>query len=371
MNKIIWISAAVLSVAACAKNEPLRDTTVDAEVTYAVAPKTKGDGTTPAHQEFTKTNVFASWAYYLGPGISWNEKSDDPANVNYYPKEYISGAIISNNEQTGYKWKCADKSYYWPKGGGTLTFFAYSLNRDNLTFNGGESPTSHFECYSSTGINGIIDLDADPNVDFLVAEIAKEKRFNEENTYYVNGVPTLFKHKLSWIVFNVKAGSYNGKTFNLKSIKFKNVSHQATYCQVPTSSNPGGFKPTTISNKPDVVYMNSEQVIPTDKLTEVTKKEHWLYIPQTFPDNATIEVVYSITTKVPESDDVVETVTKTIQLNTLFKTVTDQNDTEFPGGWRMGKKYTINLTFTLDEILWDPAVQDWDVEGTTVNKTVA
>lgn len=26
----------------------------------------------------------------------------------------------------------------------------------------------------------------------------------------------------------------------------------------------------------------------------------------------------------------------------------------------MGKKYTIYLTFTLDEILWDPAVEDWD-----------
>lgn len=366
MNKIIWISAAVLSVAACAKNEPLRDTTVDAEVTYAVAPKTKGDGTTPAHQEFSKTNVFASWAYYLGPGISWDEKSDDPANVNYYPTEYISGAIISNNEKTGYKWKCADKSYYWPKGGGTLTFFAYSLNRDNLTFNGGESPTSHFECYSSTGINGIIDLDADPNVDFLVAEIAKEKRFNEENTYYVNGVPTLFKHKLSWIVFNVKAGSYNGKTFNLKSIKFKNVSHQATYCQVPTSSNPGGFKPTTIPNKPDVVYMNSEQVIPTDKLTEVTKKEHWLYIPQTFVQesvdtkNAYIEVKYTITTTVPvitnegpSTKEVVEEVTKNIFLYPATGTPMFEK-------WEMGKKYTINLTFTLDEILWDPAVQDWD-----------
>ena len=27
--------------------------------------------------------------------------------------------------------------------------------------------------------------------------------------------------------------------------------------------------------------------------------------------------------------------------------------------WEMGKKYTINLTFTLDEILWDPAVEPW------------
>ena len=361
MNKIILISAAALSVAACAKNEVIPvNSGENQEITFNVAPKTK------ATTAFDKHFKFKAWAYYLPGTVKWDKKdgdnTTDPITPATTPALYIDGAVISNTKPDGTDgiWKDKDNTYYWPKNG-SLTFFAYSLNKDVLSFNGGEKhPSSHFECYSSTGITGQIDLDADPNVDFLVAEIAKDKRFNEDKTYSVNGVPTLFKHQLSWIVFNVKAGSYIGKTFNLKSIKFKNVSHQATYCQVPTSLNPGGFKPTTIAKKPDVVYMSTEQVIPTDKLTEVTKKEHWLYIPQTFPDNATIEVVYSITTKVPESDDVVETVTKTIQLNTLFKTVTDQKDTEFPGGWRMGKKYTINLTFTLDEILWDPAVEDWD-----------
>lgn len=373
MNKIIWISAAVLSVAACAKNEPLRDTTADAEVTYAVAPKTKGDGTASTHQEFTKTNVFASWAYYLPGDETWPGETT--------PSLYIDGAEIAYREKTTGStekvWKAANKTYYWPKNG-SLTFFAYSLNRNNLNFNvdNENNQFTYFHCYSNTGITGQINLDSDPNVDFLVAEIAKEKRFNEENTYYVNGVPTLFKHKLSWIVFNVKADSYNGKTFNLKSIKFKNVSHQATYCQVPTGSNPGGFKPTTIPNKPDVVYMNSEQVIPTDKLTEVTKKEHWLYIPQTFVQgsddtkHAYIEVKYTITTTVPvitneepSAKKVVEEVTKKIFLYPATGTPMFEK-------WEMGKKYTINLTFTLDEILWDPAVEDWE-DGTTAGQTVA
>lgn len=29
-------------------------------------------------------------------------------------------------------------------------------------------------------------------------------------------------------------------------------------------------------------------------------------------------------------------------------------------GWKPGKKYTVDLTFSLDEITWDPAVQDWE-----------
>ena len=33
--------------------------------------------------------------------------------------------------------------------------------------------------------------------------------------------------------------------------------------------------------------------------------------------------------------------------------------------WEMGKKYTINLTFTLNEILWAPAVQDWETVTNT------
>ena len=65
MNKIIWISAAVLSVAACAKNEVIPvNSGENQEITFNVAPKTKaGPQTQPG--EFSTGNVFASWAYYL------------------------------------------------------------------------------------------------------------------------------------------------------------------------------------------------------------------------------------------------------------------------------------------------------------------
>lgn len=92
-----------------------------------------------------------------------------------------------------------------------------------------------------------------------------------------------------------------------------------------------------------------------------------MYIPQTFAkgsnanENAYIEVKYTITTTVafttpegqPSTKEVVEEVTKNIFLNPA-------TGTPMFDKWEMGKMYTINLTFTLDEILWDPAVQDWD-----------
>lgn len=56
---------------------------------------------------------------------------------------------------------------------------------------------------------------------------------------------------------------------------------------------------------------------------------------------------------IPSTKEVVEEVTKNIFLNPATGTPMFEK-------WEMGKKYTIYLTFTLDEILWDPAVQDWE-----------
>lgn len=116
MNKIIWISAAVLSVAACAKNEVVPVNSGDnQEIIFNVAPKTKADPDGHGHTEFGKDNVFASWAYYLPTGTDWEHKSDNP-NDEKYPKEYISGAEIAYREKTEGSaekvWK-AEKTYYW------------------------------------------------------------------------------------------------------------------------------------------------------------------------------------------------------------------------------------------------------------------
>ena len=373
MNKIIWISAAVLSVAACAKNEVIPvNSGENQEITFNVAPKTKADDARE-HKEFEKDKVFASWAYYLPKGSTWDANSGE----NYVePKEYISGAKISNNERTGNKWKCEGKSYYWPKDGGSLTFFAYSLNKGNLDFKtvindkGANVNRSGVFCHSNSGIYARIDLSVDKNVDFLVAVPAKDKKSNvDEGKHFVDGVPTLFRHKLSYIIFNVKtdkAYSDAGKTLTLKSIKFNNVSYEGDYRDI-ASKSPAISAGFTSGAKGAVNYTSGSTESPfsqeiTSTNSGISSIDNSLYIPQTFADDATIDVVYTITTKVPKSDDVVETVTKTIKLKELFPTKYDNSDPQkvIGGGWEMGKKYTIKLTFTLNEILWDPAVEDWD-----------
>lgn len=43
------------------------------------------------------------------------------------------------------------------------------------------------------------------------------------------------------------------------------------------------------------------------------------------------------------------------------------NVKDYFDSWEMGKKYIFKLDFTLDEIKWDPAVENWvDVNSTYI-----
>lgn len=328
MKKVFLIAAAVVALAACSKNEVLpSSSSINNEISFNVAPRTKA-----APEAFNTHNVFASWAYYLPKGSTWDARA-----TGVTPQEYIVGRTISY--QTDGTWKETGKTYYWPKDGGSLTFFAYSLNRDNLALTVGES---EFTCSAAAGIQGHINLNVDKNTDFMVADIAKDKNANE-TVYSFNGVPTLFKHKLSKVVCKVqKAADYQGVKFELNSIKFLQVSYYATYGQLPTEKiTPGG---TT----DDQVYTSAIQEI-TSTLSPVTNEDVVIYIPQKFTDETSkIEITYTITTTVEGSTTPVkQTVVKEYPIKSKF--------TE----WEMGKRYTFNLTFSLDEILWAPAVEPW------------
>ena len=351
MKKLFYFAAAAVALAACAKNEVIPvNSGENQEITFNVAPKTKADPDAHGHNEFAKGNVFASWAYYLPKNKTWDANSGE----NYVePKEYISGAKISNNERTGNKWKCEDKSYYWPKDGGLLTFFAYSLNKDDLILTGGDSG---FGCDVASGIHGAIDLKVNSNTDFLVADIAKDKNGNVV-THFTNGVPTLFKHRLSSVAFAIKTGAaYADKTFELTNITINKISHYGSYGQLPTELFAAG------GSDYNPVFTSTVQRIPYQPgFVGVTGVDKYIFIPQTFEDKSYVEVKYTITTTVG-SGSVTENVTRQIKLKDLFPTKYDNSVPKqvIGGGWEMGKKYTINLTFTLDEILWDPAVEDWD-----------
>lgn len=78
----------------------------------------------------------------------------------------------------------------------------------------------------------------------------------------------------------------------------------------------------------------------------------YIYIPQNFKDVtdvtkiATIEVKYTVI--FPNGFQ--EARTKTLNVKDIFDS------------WEIGKRYTFNLIFSLDEIKWAPAIGDWEDE---------
>lgn len=347
MKKLIVLFSAVAALAACSKNEVVPAVSGEnVEISYKVAPRTKADP-----QAFDTKNVFASWAYYLPSGKSW-ETNFKEAQI-YIGKDGEEGATISYGNSV---WKDQTTSYYWPKEG-NLTFFAYSLNSNSLTDKSGTD--THFTCLnhdSQYGIFGTLNLDTHPNTDFLVADIASDKTANEK-VYNFNGVPTLFKHKLSRVKFAVKKKSdYPGATITLNSITFKNLVNGMTYTQyqndeakgiIPDYMYPGTARSDQEYTKTDF-EVSSTSFSPVPDANEV----RYIYIPQEFKSVkeegkiATIEVKYTVTFK----KGISETYTKTLNVKDIFDS------------WKIGKRYTFNLIFSLDEIKWAPAVGDWEDE---------
>lgn len=356
MKKLIVLFSAVAALAACSKNEVVPAVSGEnMEISYKVAPRTKAD---PQTQEFGKTNVFASWAYYLPSGKSWANDYKD-AKIYIGEEGGGPGATISYGNNV---WKDQNTSYYWPKEG-KLTFFAYSLNSDSLTDKFGTD--THFYCTkndSQYGICGPLHMDKHPNTDLLVADIAADKTANETSYYKVNGVPTLFKHKLSRIQFAVKKKEeYKGATITLNSITFKKLVNYMFYNQYKINEDksitPDYITYTILSQTPrsDQEYTKTDFVV--SSYTSFDQVPHnneirYIYIPQDFKNAdeiATIEVKFTVTFK----DGISETYTKTLNVKDIFDS------------WEIGKRYTFNLIFSLDEIKWAPAVGDWeDVENT-------
>lgn len=358
MKKVFLIAAAVVALAACSKNEVLPSSSINNEISFNVAPRTKA--LAADQRDFGVDNHFKSYAYFLTNDEKW------PTNAGSI---YIDGAEVSSTVDAaatgGRVWKAAN-SYYWPKSEkSSLTFFAWSKNTGECVLGGG----AMVSCDPQKGISfADYDVTSNKNVDLLVADVAANKTGNE-NLYTYSGVPTLFRHKLSYVIFKVKTKeAYAGKKFALNSIKFVGLGSKASYDQKANDVTASVYNtvgewatPTATADQvyfnatTPVVFTNADFVLETEA-TAKTSVDQKYYLPQALSAVATpgagvagsIEVVYTI--KTTEGTAVsTETVTRYISAKSMFA-----------DDLKINKKYTCTLTFSLDEITWDPAVQDWE-----------
>ncbi len=377
MKKTFIFLAAAAALVACSKNEETSYISpADNEISYIVAPKTKAATTT----EFNNTWTFKSTAFYLPTAESW-------ATHTTTPTEYIKGVDISYNTTDGV-WRNATKKYYWPKDG-KLTFFAWTSLEQGDDVTGTYDNTkkvvtlteNQTVSYLTSGVNvnatdGVkienYDVTTNKNYDLLVADIKADQTKNTDpKTYYKVGVPTLFRHKLSQVLFSAvtvdsNKAAYDYKTndsitFTLNSITFTKIDKINTYTQgVSTTSLDGAWG--TASATDNLTYANytSGKELTSTVTPLVDAGNLYYYLPQTFEQDKTDSDCFVVSYKITYANGTEENLTATFPLNsaTAENVIFDK--------WEMGKRYTINLKFSLNEILWDPAVQDWE----DVNKEV-
>ena len=355
---LLFATAACAALAACTKNE-VKPVEMDQEITYQTI-------TTKAANSFASDRHFTSYAYMLPSGQRWDSNSSSGS-------AYIANAdIYYHNSAPNYEWK-ADKTYYWPKQG-SLTFFAWST----YTTTTASLTDATVSCTQANGIQvNAFDITKNKNVDFLVAEVAKDKKANEtqhqdgEGNTWAKGVPTVFKHALSKLVFKVvtvKGGTgydytSDNVTFTVKSIKLKGVNNNKSYSQDwQTGSTPSKHTwkdPTPAVEIEEVPVFTGSQVATLSAIALTpAESDYSIVIPQSFEADDVLEIVYDITTNFTGTP-----VTETVTIN-------DKKLSEvYTAKWEPGKEYTLTIKLGIDEVLWDPTLEDWAV-GTTVDVTI-
>ena len=358
MKKVLFFAlAAGVALAACTKNE-VRPVNVDQEITYQTI-------TTKA-SAMDEGNHFISYAYFLEKDKKWDNDNDRNG-----ASAYISAADIYHHNQPDC-WK-ADDTYYWPKQG-SLTFFAWSTNNDTPSVSAwdtnNESPSlisNNPTCSIANGIEvSSYDITANQNVDFLVAEIVKDENHNTATVgSWATGVPTVFKHTLSKLAFQVQTVDNSGNAkdystekiqFNVKSIKLKSVKNKLAYAQTwKTSTTPSGHVWSNIAETEQIevpVFTGDSLVRSTATTLGKSNTDYEIVIPQTFDASEStedlLEIQYDITTSYTGTP-VVENVTQTVKLSDVY-----------PDGWKVNKFYTLLIKLSVNEIYWAPTVEEWE-----------
>lgn len=337
MRKLFFFAALLAVAASCTKNEVIPQNDGNKEITYLTAPLTKAS-------PFSKSNKFYSYAYLLRGGNQWATASGNSVT-------FFSDAEISYHTSV---WK-ADQSYYWPKDeGSSLTFFAWTNGTGSLD-------PDIAACSNDAGVqfpDYNITSTGNKNKDMMVAKIAADQKANTDPGIYdtsLEGVPTLFYHVLSSLDIRAqRAENYANTTFNIVSIKFNDVSVEGSYEQgidaakLPTAGSWSEADPAVTADLDVYTPAAATQVdglataTPEATFTSLTPDGYSVFLPHTLTDSETVTIVYEINNGLST-----ETVTVTKSLKEIF------------GSWDAGKKYTLTITLSLNEILWDPAVADW------------
>lgn len=324
---------------------------------------------------------FGTLAYYLPSEKNWNAHIDEATL--YIPISKVVHDATSGN------WEVEGKTYYWPKSGG-LTFFAYSP----FSYEDGTPLAVGRVSASTTHDDGIhilnYNVGAHQATDFMVADIAKNKKANEPNGGYT-GVPIVFRHKLSQIVgINFQTVITNGTAldekdysnghsagtleagdvvFKLKKVEVQNLYTVGNYVYSGTTADPVASDDWMHQDVKQNYTWFDKDTAPEAFVGNTTfnlkyntqytsNNDYLLVLPQpcisTVTDPATtdplIHIEYQVLTYSDATNYSTENVSEDVYLYKIHGAI-DKN-----------KKITYNFKINLADrkIYWAPSVENWD-----------
>ena len=368
MKKIyILATVALVASAACTKIETAETPETGSKIAFEVAnymsTKAAGDPATALQTEgFNSFNTYAN--FFPGTGAT---------------QVYMDNVAVNFTAGTPNVWAPA-RDYYWPKTG-WINFYSYASTHDKvpaITFNGDKTVAT--ATYTDK------EIAADDN--FLLADAALIQ--NQNRTDYTtisgvtSGVPTLFRHQLARVNFDIKLATTDEKKSattkfvvtvlntgsTLSNLKADSKGSLILTNTVDATANPhtlawSDVKVWTPSATPVVETMNFLTPALTLKVDEketaaVSLLDERTVMPQTLDGDNDFTLTYQVETYYGSESNpyMTEIITVTGKLGTLVNSIS---------AWNKNTKITYHIVIDPvgNKVTFDPAVEEWGTaEGT-------
>lgn len=368
MKKTVFIAAlAVVAMASCTKNElKVPSTGSDAVISFqpVVANATKAGYITNssiAPVGSTSDFKFKVYAWYthnaeMTASTTTAKKYMDAVVVSYKARhdDGTPGATPGATQGQG-GWSPENK-YYWPKNG-YLSFDAYAPSTAS-TDGSFDSDVEHglqIENYT------VKDLAHQYDLLYSTRTLNKTTSTGGNNDTY-DGVDIKFKHALSAIEVTAKTFADYSGAIKLKKITILNAYNKGNFSQGMTDAVTESSAAWDPSNETEYVLFTNDSGVELDQTglsSESTPNaiSNAILLPQGFSHttgkNVSIKVDYTIKC---DAGDLAQSYT--VDLSTTSGSEAGGASASL-SDWEVGKRYTYNFIFTLDEVYFAPSVENW------------
>ena len=372
MKKLFILATAVLATVACSKTEVLNETSENGPaIAFQVA---NYAGQTKAETSLKDEGFesFKTYAWYTS-SVTSNQEFMAPATVEW--------------KSTAKEWAPTDHVYYWPKTG-YINFFSFAGKHlpDAVELNGSSQAEAHYTTAITVATNDNI-LIADGAYGFFNNDAAQYKLDG-----VTKGVPTLFRHMLSRVKFDVKVDASDATDpLDYWKVTITSASATVTYCNqgtlevgfpsTPTITLGSDNKPTTAGTTLQYTSAVWTPGSTTNTLTnsgniefevnggDTSSVEELIadnvVMPQTLATTGvTVALTYTLEHKYNGGTAISEVVPVSAELATLSPTVS---------AWAPTTTYAYHIIINPaadNKTLFDPAVEEWTAESNEPTYTI-